>query len=132
MNKYFSVPYVEGGRDLNGLDCWGLALAIRSDLGLPPLADDPLAIKGNGQAIARQFQEVAAGLERDSIKPGALAAVFKGPLFVHVGVVVEADDRLWVAETNPGVGPCMRPVADFVRAYYKVVFYCDRNLPEST
>lgn len=130
MNKYLRVPYKEGGRTLEALDCWGLALAVRADLGLPALPDDPQAIKGNGPAIALQFRQIADSLERDCVRQGALAAVFKGPLFVHVGVVVEADGRLWVLETNPGVGVCMRRLSDFVAAYYKVVFYCDRNIPE--
>lgn len=132
MNKYMGVPYIEGGRSLQGLDCWGLALAVRRELGLPELADDPAAVKGNGKAIAVQFQAVASGLEPGCIRPGALAAVFKGPLFVHVGVAVEADGRLWVLETNPGVGVCMRRIADFNAAYYKVVYYCDRDISEPT
>lgn len=113
-----------------GLDCWGLALAVRAELGLPELPADPAAIRGNGQAIADQFRAISAGMQRDCLRPGALAAVFKGPLFVHVGVVVEADGRLWVMETNPGAGVCMRRVADFEAAYYKVIFYCDSDLPE--
>lgn len=130
MNKYISVPYVDEGRSLSGLDCWGLALAVRSDMGLPLLQDDPQARRGNGKAISEQFKKISDSLCRDKIRPGSLAAVFKGSLFVHVGVVVEADGRLWVMETNPGVGVCMRRIADFESSYYKVVYYCDRDLSE--
>jgi len=133
MNKFMRVPYVDGGRTLEGLDCWGLVLAVRQELGLPGLSDDPLAIRGNGAAVLCQFQGVSSGLvSGQSPRPGTLAAVFKGRLFVHVGVVVEADGRLWVIETNPGVGVSMRSIPDFAAAYYRVVFYCDRDLPESS
>lgn len=132
MNQYLRVPYVDGGRDMDGLDCWGLALCVRRDLGLPHLPADPAAVRGNGAAIARQFEGISGGLERGEPAPGSLAAVFKGSLFVHVGVVIAADGRLWVMETNPGVGVMMRRVPDFIAAYYKVIFYNDRNLSEST
>lgn len=131
MNQYLRVPYMDGGRTMAGLDCWGLALCIRADMGLPDLPDDPLATRGNGSAIAAQFRGISDSMDRGDPAPGALAAVFKGSLFVHVGVVVQADGRLWVMETNPGVGVMMRRVLDFIAAYYKVIFYNDRNLPES-
>lgn len=130
MNRYLRVPYVDGGRTMEGLDCWGLALLVRNDMGLPDLPADPLAIRGNGKAIADQFRSISSGLEVGKPKPGALAAVFKGSLFVHVGVVIEADGRLWVMETNPGYGVCIRRVADFNSSYYKVIYYCDKNIPE--
>lgn len=130
MNQYLQVPYVDGGRTLDGLDCWGLALAVRADMGLPLLPDDPLAIRGHGAEVARLFREVSALLVEGAPRPGALAAVFRGPLFMHVGVVVEADGRLWVLETNPGVGVHLRRLAHFAEAHYKVVYYCDRDLPE--
>lgn len=130
MNHFLSVPYVDGGRTLDGLDCWGLALQVRRELGLPELPDDPAAIRGNGSAVSAQFRGIAGQLAIGQPCPGALAAVFKGPLFVHVGVVVQADGRLWVIETNPGVGAHLRKVADFNAAYYKVVYYCDRDIPE--
>jgi len=131
MNQYLRVPYVDGGRTMAGLDCWGLALRVRADLGLPELPADPAAIRGNGSAIAAQFWSISESMDRGEPAPGALAAVFKGSLFVHVGVVVQADGRLWVMETNPDVGFMMRRVSDFIAAYYKVIFYNDRNLPES-
>ena len=130
MNQFFTVPYEDGGRTMVGLDCWGLALQVRAFLGLPELPADPEAIRGNGRAIAAQFSAISSTMDVGDPRPGALAAVFKGPLFVHVGVVISADGRLWVMETNPGAGVNMRKVADFNAAYYKVVYYVDRDLPE--
>ena len=132
MNQFFGRPYVDGARGPEAFDCWGLALAVRAELGLPELPADPLAVRGNGPAIAGQFRQVTGQLEStERPEPGSLAAVFKGPLFVHVGVVVAADGRLWALETNPGTGVVMRTLADFQAAYYKVIYYRDRDLPES-
>lgn len=116
---------------MDGLDCWGLALCVRRDLGLPELPDDPEAVRGNGPAVSAQFSGISEAMIPGEPKPGSLAAVFKGSLFVHVGVVIFADGRLWAVETNPGAGVIMRRLPDFVASYYKVIFYNDRDLPES-
>lgn len=131
MNQFLTVPYLDEGRTLAGADCWGLSMLAREAMGLP---DIPLAggtSRDTVHAMQQEFRRVSSALARDVVQPGALAAVFQGDAFVHVGVVVEADGRLWVLETNPGVGPCMRRIADFNAAYYKVVYYADRDIPES-
>lgn len=131
MNQFLEVPYLDEGRTLAGADCWGLSMLARVAMGLP---DIPLAAgttRDTVHGMQQEFRRVSAALARDVVQPGALAAVFKRGAFVHVGVVVEADGRLWVLETNPGVGPCLRRIADFNAAYFKVTYYADRDLPES-
>lgn len=131
MIELIGVPYLDEGRTLAGADCWGLAMLARAALGLP---DIPLAAgvtRSTVMGMQQEFRRISAGLAPGIVRPGALAAVFKGAAFVHVGVVIEADGRLWVLETNPGVGSCMRRMADFNAAYYNVVYYADRDIPES-
>lgn len=60
---------------------------------------------------------------------GAIAAVFRGGLCLHVGVVVEADGRLKVLDTNPG-GARIRTVREFESDFPRVVFYRDPIFPE--
>lgn len=52
MNDYIGIPFVDGGRDRDGLDCWGLVKLIFKDkhgIELPDFdisAKDPRAING--------------------------------------------------------------------------------------
>lgn len=131
LNKYLACPFVDCGRSLEtGLDCWGLALAIRAELGLPVLGDAATACRDVPLEMVHEYQRISAGLEVGAPQVGGLAAVFKGKAFVHVGVVVEAEDRLCVIETNPTSGCRVMPVARFLEAYYNVVFYNDRDISE--
>lgn len=130
MNDLAGVPYLDGGRTWAGADCWGLAMLVRERLGLP---DVPLAAgttRGTMLAMQSEFQRVSQALVIGDPKPGALAAVFKRKAFVHVGVVVEADGRLWVVDANPGHCSILRRLADFNHLYSRVVYYRDSDLPE--
>lgn len=130
FHKYLTVPYVEGGRTLAGLDCWGLILLIREEMGLGELPDIGGAVASQPLAVDRAHSEVSPQLDRCAAEPGAVAAVFRGRLFVHAGAVISVDGRLAVIETNPRVPPRILWLADFERTYFKVVYYRDRNLPE--
>lgn len=132
VEDYLFQPYVLGGREPNGFDCWGLALLIRKELGLPDLAGPREANRDNPLAMQKLYKEVSEGsLEAcDSLRPGYLAAVFKGRIMVHVAVAVEIDGRMALLETNPGSGVRWMYVDRFLQTYYKVVFYRDRNLPQ--
>lgn len=130
LEQYLSVPYVEGGRTMAGLDCWGLVLLVRESMGLGPLPSIGGAVASQPLAVDRAHSSVSAQLDICNPEPGAVAAVFRGKLFVHAGVVVKIDDRLAVIETNPKVPPRILWLADFERIYFKVVYYRDRNLPE--
>lgn len=126
LNKYLSCTFVDCGRSLEtGLDCWGLALAVRAELGFPVLGDASTACRDVPLEMVREYQRISDGLKVGEPKVGGLAAVFKGRAFVHVGVVVEADSRLCVLEINPDSGCRIMPIHRFLETYYKVVFYHD-------
>ncbi|WP_051412107.1 C40 family peptidase [Halonatronum saccharophilum] len=40
VEKYRNIPYKHNGRSLQGLDCWGLLIAIYRDFGLDLPSDD--------------------------------------------------------------------------------------------
>lgn len=130
VERYLAVPYVDGGRTMQGGDCWFFVLSVRADLGLPPLPPLHSTTRHTPLAMAHEYEQVSGTLEQCEPQVGAVAAVFRGRLMVHVGIVLEIDGRLAVLETNPGSGPRWLRVRDFVERYYRVIFYRDSNLPE--
>lgn len=130
IDNYLRVPYLDQGRTLEGLDCWGLVLGIRRDLGFSDLPEIGAVTRHTVQEMQHQFKEVSYTLEKGDPVPGALAAVFRARVFVHVGLVVEIEGRLAVIETNPKTGVRWMFLERFLDVYYKVAFYSDRSLPE--
>lgn len=130
IDSYLLTPYKDGGRERGALDCWGLALCVREDMGLPPLPSVGAYNRSTPVGMAKGFIEVTSQMQEGSPRPGALAAVFKGRSFVHVGVVISVDGKLAVLETNPAGGARWLYLKRFMQQYFKVIFYCDKNLPE--
>lgn len=56
-------------------------------------------------------------------KVGAIATAWRGRLCVHVGILVKADGRLWVLETDEKKGPCLTMPGKFESRYTKVIYY---------
>ena len=62
VTKYLGVPYKNRGRDINGLDCWGLVLCIYKDIfgiDLPDLENYEVdwSYKGNNYIMERYTNE---------------------------------------------------------------------------
>jgi hypothetical protein len=131
VNKYLACPYLDGGRTSAGLDCWGQLLLVRAELGCRPLPSLGGVTRHTIRTMGSRYTEVSNGLQVCQPEPGAIAAVFRGALFVHVGVVVDIEGRLAVLETNPASGARWLRVPEFLSLYYKVIFYRDDpNLPQ--
>lgn len=131
MNRYRSTRYVRGGREPDELDCWGLVRLARTEIfGKPllPLCAD--AKPGDFRAITQACSAVSdlARLVPSTPAPGAIATAWRASLCVHVGLVVEADGRRWVLETDEPTGPCMTPINRFESRYTKVIYYDDQGL----
>ncbi|ULL07768.1 hypothetical protein JNO42_12375 [Pseudomonas putida] len=130
IDKFMRAPYHEGARGPIAFDCWGLCIAVRHEVfGLPLLPSLGAVGKNKVKANTEAYQDLRLGMEECSPAPGAIAAVFRGPLCLHVGVVVESEGRLKVLDTNPG-GACLRTTGEFEAAHPKVVYYRDRVLPQ--
>lgn len=128
IEKYLFTRYVKGGRGPMDLDCYGLARLARTEMfGKPmmPLCAD--AKPGDFRAITRAVQDVTdlECMRPAAPTPGAVATAWRASLCVHVGLVVEADGRRWVLETDEPTGPCLTPLADFEKRYTKVIYYAD-------
>lgn len=123
LANYMRAPYVDGARGPLAFDCWGLCVAIRTGVFCLPLLPSLGSVGRNrlrDNTVA--YRELKQGMEECLPEPGAIAAVFRGQLMAHVGVVVEVEGRLKVIDTNPG-GVRVRTVRDFESDYPRVVYY---------
>ena len=101
------VPYKLGGRDLAGMDCWGLCIEVgrRAGIDLPPYASPenldmvPVMTRGIVGAIHESpFQKIHRA------EPFCLVAIRTGAAFVdHVGVVMEDRRRFIHASLARGI-----------------------------
>lgn len=95
MEKYLGIPYKQGGRSVEGLDCLGLVLMIQKDLGF--LVDDPTEYDQVDREIflsnyGRYWTEVKEPRYGDVI----LFRIGKFP--DHVGVYIDKDKFIQVIE----------------------------------
>lgn len=106
-NRYVGIPFVDRGRDMTGLDCWGLVrIVMREQAGieLPLLAavpaDDPRAISAAIVAETNsEWSEIDEPQELDVAVLWSVVGVRR--LELHVGIV--AGRRLLLhTEINTG------------------------------
>ncbi len=126
MIRYLNTRYVHGGRGPDEYDCWGLVRAVRSEIfGLPELpshADVPPPDKRRMTELCADIQECAHLVECEP-KEGAIATAWAGRLCVHVGILVVADSRPWILETDEPTGPTLTPIRTFESRFSRVVYY---------
>lgn len=106
-SEYVGLPYLTGGRDRNGVDCWGLMCMVwREQLGrpLPPYegldwydGQRPRDIGSTAIDYASQFVPVALGEER--LGDGVLIRMRGHPF--HLGLVLRPG---WMLHTHDGAG----------------------------
>ncbi|WP_299259738.1 hypothetical protein [uncultured Kushneria sp.] len=134
LNEYLTSVYQDCGRGelVRGrpaYDCWALVREVRHRLyGLPLLPSF-----GGIHAMDKESLTEAHDRQRELMQecepfPGAIAAVYRGRLCLHVAVVVEIEGDLAVLETRPG-GPRWMRIPEFERQYTRVRYYRDRDLP---
>jgi hypothetical protein len=128
LDDFLSTRYVKHGRVAPELDCWGLVRLARVDLfGKPMLPSfvgiDPMDKAGLTRAaiVVRE----AGGFGECAAHPGAIATAWRASLCVHVGLVIEADRRLWILETDEATGPAITSPARFEARYTRVICYDD-------
>lgn len=128
INRFLVSKYVAGGRDFPNLDCYGLVRLARHELfGKPMLPSCPAAEPGALRAITSACEDVSieCGMSPSACTPGAIATAWRGKLCVHVGLVIEADGRQWILETDIGTGPCLTRPGKFEERYTRVIYYAD-------
>lgn len=126
INDWLCIPYRDYGRDWTGCDCWGLVRMVRHALRGDLLASHGAIDPGDKPALTKAAGDVlgVGGFQlRQVPQAGALATVWRGPLCLHVGIVVEVEGRLAVLETGRRIGVRWLRLADFCRVHRDVRFY---------
>jgi cell wall-associated NlpC family hydrolase len=139
LSVYESVPYVDGGRvvsgdpenhkELNGLDCFGLARhALHYAFGGPLLNSFGGIFRADQSGMNDGFNAVvdkrSGSFELCGPQAGALACCFhksvQGDVFHHIGICIDAAN---VMHTSAKHGYAVVPVRTFKRLANKVEFY---------
>ena len=128
LSKYLSATYEDGARGPDRYDCWGLVRAVRHELlGLPLLPSFGAVRNTMPAAFTRAYEEQAALMEECEPEPGAIAAVFRGRIVIHVAVVIEVDGGLAVLEIrNDRTSARWLRIPDFESRYLRVIYYRDK------
>ncbi|MEN9903709.1 MAG: hypothetical protein RLZZ555_274 [Pseudomonadota bacterium] len=123
INDWLRIPYRDHGRDWTGCDCWGLVRLVRHALRGDLLASHGAISPADKQGLTQAAGEVLIGFRQCQPQVGALATVWRSGLCLHVGIVIEVEDRLAVLETGRRIGVRWLRLPDFERAYPDVRFY---------
>lgn len=102
-NKYVGIPYKHHGRDMSGLDCWGLFISIYADLGyeLYDQEYDELWSEKNQNYFIENYHDMWEEVTRPAPLIGVL---FKNKIGVacHIGIMI-SDDQFMHSRKGNGV-----------------------------
>lgn len=131
LDELLAIPYQENGRTAQGADCYGLTRLARTYIfGKPWMAEHGAVDGTNKRAMTRAVKQDTASIYREcSCRPGAIATAWRASLCTHIALVIEADGRPMILETDePGrswTGPRIVPVRQFEKRFTRVIYYDD-------
>lgn len=126
LNDFIGKQYEDGARGPEKHDCWSLVRSIRHEVyGLPLLPSFGHVRHTMPIEFTKAYREGVKGLQKCKPEVGAVAAVLRGAICVHVAVVVEIGGELAVMEINPKTNCRWLRIPEFERQYLKVEYYRD-------
>lgn len=128
VNHYLRAEYCDGAREWMGsrYDCWALCREVRHLYCGKRLLDSWGGLRNTmPREFTAAYKAESASMVMCEPSDGAIAAVFRGKLCVHVGVVISIDGDLRVLDINPNRGPRLQRVNDFEREYLRVEYWND-------
>lgn len=130
ITQYLTCTYEDGGREPPRIDCFGLVRHARHFHCGQRLLPEWGAIRNTQPKEFTQAYRDTAEAEMEQCAPehGAVAAVFRGPLCIHVALVLRKGGCLYTLDINPKKGARFQRLADFEAQYLKVLYYRDKSL----
>lgn len=126
INKYLSATYEDGARGPDKYDCWGLCREVRHEqCGKRLLPSFGSVRNTQPKEFTLAYQAEARSMQECEPENGAIAAVFRGALCIHVAVIIEAGNELHALEINPKKGARLMRIPDFESQYLRVAYYRD-------
>ena len=123
-NQYLSVPYLDGGRDFSGMDCWGLVRhVLHYQYGWPLLKSFGHVCADDKAHLTESYHTQVGLFSRCQPKTQAVAAGFRGLLLIHIGICIEIDGKCLVLETSKKRGVTLTDLSQFNRMYSRTEFY---------
>lgn len=124
INDYFTVPYVDGGRDMAGLDCWGQVRLILHHVYNKPLFTSFGHVRAEHSAnCSSAYSSLVGQFTQCEPKDGVVACGFDGGSLVHVAVCIVADGQLDIFHTCEKQGARFIKIEAFKRLFEEVKFY---------
>lgn len=128
FNQYLQVPYVDGGRDPSGWDCWGKVRWIaHHDFAYPLFESFGHVHPDDKQSLHNSFEQIQYQFDPCQPKAGAIACLFRRGVLVHVGICVEVDGLLQVIHTSRQYGAEIIKRRDFERLALVTKYYAYRD-----
>ena len=120
LNDYIGLPYVLGGRDLGGLDCFGLLKMVYDrEYGetLPDWQTDDLSLRGRAETIA---SVVCSGAWEPVEDPqdGDFVVCYRSRAPLHLGLYFAGG----VLHAMEGLGVVFEPLDRFQERFARVEF----------
>lgn len=120
LNKYIGIPYKFGGRDFDGIDCYGLVKLFYKEehgIDLPDWATDVLDLKvRHGEFV----DAITSGdfTEREVPEDGDFVVCFRTKAAYHMGLYYGRG----VLHCVDGKGSVYEPLSRFEKRYVNLVF----------
>ncbi|MDR1575602.1 MAG: C40 family peptidase [Treponema sp.] len=111
---YVGIPFLSGGRDRNGADCYGLVRLVRTEQfgGSLPLMSGDYTDADNfaeTETLIRSRQPLLAGVRVERPETGDVCVLTFHGLPVHLGVCAGSG---WLLHTLKGTGSVLQRVSD--------------------
>lgn len=128
INTYLSCRYEDGARGPEKYDCYGMVREARHfHLGKCLLPSWGGIRNTEPKEFTRAYRTETEHMEVCRPEVGAIAAVMRGRICIHVALVVEAGGRLKVLEINPTRGARCLPLSQWERDHNTIIYYRDRQ-----